>query len=1086
MEQIDSRSCSRRIVLMIVILLLVTVGRVSAANIGTVVPVVGTVADLAYDAQRGLVYLANSTENTVNIYSVGSGGLIGSGIPVGQAPSSLAMSPDGQKLYVANSGSLSVSIVDLNQQQVVGTYSLSATPNAVAMGSDGLLLILGSSGLLRLNPTNGLITPLPISVPAVPPGLPPIAVSPTPAGFLAGMVTAPSGSTIIGLSSTRLFVYDVPSGTVISSRNVTGLRAILSVAPDGSRFMAGPFLFDTQTLNILGRTGTVAATLTGGSAFSPDGGTVYATFSTQPAINPLNTNNPQNPGGAVLPGVTGANPLATTKGVLQVLRSSSLTQVQGLRLPEAINLKIIASPDGQYLFAISTSGLLVIPIGQFTSGQLPVLGLNMGPNTANVVLSVNVCSQNLASAQVQISNLGGGRLTYTAAAANSAASVILGQRTGLAPSNLVITFNPQSVTTRGTIQAAVVLVSPEAVNIEPAILVNLNYQDTNQRGTIVPINGVGADLVLDQARQRLYIANYTQDQIEVFSLPDQTFLPPVRVGNRPLSMAMTDPSTLVVANAGAEHISVVDLNQLQEVQTIPLGPVPLNATPLFPRYIAVSSNAILFTAIPLPATLGAAPATGSVWQLSLITGTAFPRLNLGPGTTNVIQGNSRLVAPANGSAIAVFENNGTLVLYDPNADAFPLTRTAAVTGFRGTTGAAPDGSYFVFDDTLFNNVLGFQGTLVPVATGPGTTAVVTFGVSIAGTNAMRVQPVSATNPATTVSTASTLQSLQMVDLASLQVRQQFLLPEAAMDVSPTSTTSTTTAATATRLWPPNVVAQEIGVNGQTQLRPHGVVADSANNAYLLSVSGLSIVPTTPVQGSGPQFNAGSVVNGASFTTPVGAGSLISIFGSNLANSGSASSIPLPTTMGGSCVTVNGAPIPLLYTSPGQINAQLPPGMAASRVTIAVHSASMGQASPGVQVQVNTTAPGVFSLNYNGATLAELFHSRDFTLVTPGNPATRDEFLILYATGLGPVSPVVPAGLAGGSSPPSVATQDISVLIGGHPYDVQFAGLAPGFVGAYQLNIYVPGDRVQGDQLPVVVTAGGASSTTTAAPVAAIH
>ena len=66
--------------------------------------------------------------------------------------------------------------------------------------------------------------------------------------------------------------------------------------------MAGPFLFDTQTLAILGRAGTVSAALTGGSAFSVDGNEVYATFSTQPAINPLNTNNPQNTGGAVIPG----------------------------------------------------------------------------------------------------------------------------------------------------------------------------------------------------------------------------------------------------------------------------------------------------------------------------------------------------------------------------------------------------------------------------------------------------------------------------------------------------------------------------------------------------------------------------------------------------------------------------------------------------------------------------------------------------------------------------------------------------------------------------------------------------------------
>src|SRR5205814_6071968 len=106
------------------------------------------------------------------------------------------------------------------------------------------------------------------------------------------------------------------------------------------------------------------------------------------------------------------------------------------------------------------------------------------------------------------------------------------------PATLNISFDPRSVTTRGTSQFALQLVSPEAVNVEPAILVNLNFRDVSDRGTIVPVNGVGVDMQMDVARQRIYIANYTQDQIEVFSLANQRFLPPIRVGNRPLSMAM--------------------------------------------------------------------------------------------------------------------------------------------------------------------------------------------------------------------------------------------------------------------------------------------------------------------------------------------------------------------------------------------------------------------------------------------------------------------------------------------------------------------------------------------------------------------
>src|SRR5438105_12658942 len=78
-----------------------------AANIGTVVPIVGQISDLAYDATRNLVYLANPSRNEVDIYSVDSKKLTGSVI-TGIQPGSLAISADGNTLYVANIGSLTV------------------------------------------------------------------------------------------------------------------------------------------------------------------------------------------------------------------------------------------------------------------------------------------------------------------------------------------------------------------------------------------------------------------------------------------------------------------------------------------------------------------------------------------------------------------------------------------------------------------------------------------------------------------------------------------------------------------------------------------------------------------------------------------------------------------------------------------------------------------------------------------------------------------------------------------------------------------------------------------------------------------
>jgi hypothetical protein len=77
--------------------------------------------------------------------------------------------------------------------------------------------------------------------------------------------------------------------------------------------------------------------------------------------------------------------------------------------------------------------------------------------------------------------------------------------------------------------------------------------------------------------------------------------------------------------------------------------------------------------------------------------------------------------------------------------------------------------------------------------------------------------------------------------------------------------------------------------------------------------------TATFEHGAPLFNAASIVNGASFQTGVAPGSIVSIFGSSLsATTAAAPSLPLPTTLGGASVTLNGTPVPLLYASPTQI------------------------------------------------------------------------------------------------------------------------------------------------------------------------
>jgi uncharacterized protein (TIGR03437 family) len=407
---------------------------------------------------------------------------------------------------------------------------------------------------------------------------------------------------------------------------------------------------------------------------------------------------------------------------------------------------------------------------------------------------------------------------------------------------------------------------------------------------------------------------------------------------------------------------------------------------------------------------------------------------------------------------------------------FTITRTAVFANntLRGTVSAAPDGSFYVVDNQVFNSVLGAQGSIGPSTIGlpvaAANTAAAAFGVATFGNAAVRVQ--AAVPPNTPV------QSLQRFNIFTLQPDVQVSLPEQVLDINLAQIGQANFA----RLWPPRPVALELGINNQTQLLRRGMAVNSSD-VYVLTLSGLSVVSLAPTAGRTPQLT--NVLNGANRVGSLSPGSVITINGNNLADSATAAA-PLPRILAGVCVTVNEVAIPLFSTSPTQIQAQLPPELATGRVTVTVRSMRLGLSSSGAAVSVTATGPGVFSVPVDGVPRAALIHSQDAALVTPDYPAERDETIVLYATGLGPVRPAVGAGMPGSSDPFSETILPVSVSIGEVPYLVTWAGLAPDTVGIYQINVYVPGGHIAGDDLPVVVTVGGTSSTTTNAPTTSVH
>jgi uncharacterized protein (TIGR03437 family) len=228
----------------------------------------------------------------------------------------------------------------------------------------------------------------------------------------------------------------------------------------------------------------------------------------------------------------------------------------------------------------------------------------------------------------------------------------------------------------------------------------------------------------------------------------------------------------------------------------------------------------------------------------------------------------------------------------------------------------------------------------------------------------------------------------------------------------------------------------------------------------------------------PAISAGGVVNAASYTGTVVAGSLASLFGTSLAAlPGSATTLPLPLLLNGVIVSVNFNPVPLIFVSPLQINFQIPWEVAgSSQGLISVNVA--GIAGSAATLQFSNAAPAVFALNQSGSGPGAVLIANSTLLAQPASvggarPAAKGEFISIFCTGLGPVSPPQADGQPAPSTPASLLAPP-SVTIGGQPATVSFAGLAPGFVGLYQVNAMVPLNAPSGDAVALVVTAGSGS------------
>jgi len=291
-----------------------------------------------------------------------------------------------------------------------------------------------------------------------------------------------------------------------------------------------------------------------------------------------------------------------------------------------------------------------------------------------------------------------------------------------------------------------------------------------------------------------------------------------------------------------------------------------------------------------------------------------------------------------------------------------------------------------------------------------------------------------------------------------------------------------------RLNLPEIPSFDYGVDDQIVLNPDGSTgADYYGYEYLFGDGGQAFVAigsqgtyslvvglhAASFSGKGVYLNPIGVINAASFqpiTASIAPGELIVLFGTGLASTtlttqgGNA----FPTILGGVSVSIDGLTCPIYYVSPTQLSVIVPYGVASNMTGLAnIQVTSNGVQSNVVQMYLTDAAPGAFSQGANGIGFAAAVHAATGAEITTANPAQPGEYISLFLTGLGPVLPTVSDGLIGPSNPLSIADVYSSGAFGVFFNDygpdgstenlgtIEFAGLAPGLAGLYQVNVQVP-------------------------------
>ncbi len=978
-----------------------------------------------------------------------SAATFGNVVSIGGQAADIALDEPRGRLYIANFTANRIDVMSLNTQTIQTSFNVAPQPGSLSLSPDGNYLVVVHFGnfaapsaptnaltVISLNNNNAIQT---------------FALGDPPLGVAFGL----DGLALI-VTTTNFLLFDPTNGqiTVLDSiANVTAntlpvapanfppniVSASLNVSADGFHVygLTNTIFFHYGVLNhsleVLTYTSTptlgplAVSVANDGSFFTAGWGLVLnnGIWAAQ-FPSPVGTYN------------VGSTAIDSSAGLIYAQvpqsasssssNSTSSTAPQGSVAPPILqivasdnlsvqqNLQIPENLAGKSV--LSSKRDMLYSVSESGVTVFPVGYLNslnrLQTSAPDVVFRGNLCNSSVNTQKIKILDPGGNQTDFVLTP--SISGITLSQYSGTTPATITVTVDPTAFQNlSGTVTASIAIQSSLAINVPNPVRLLINNQGPDQRGTFIDVPGNLVDVLADPVRNRFYLLRQDQDEVYVYDSTGQTKIAVLRTGNTPTSMAITmDRNYLLVGHDNSQLISVFNLNTLQA--SVPIA-MPFGH---YPRSVAVSSNGIL-------AASRVSGPTHTIDVINFLNRTAVTPTTLGI-FENSVNIDTSLSSSPGGRYIFGASADGTTMLYDASVGSF----IAARKDFQALSGAhtASDYGQFIADVNVLNSSL--------------------------------------------VQTATLDSSIGSSSGAAYSGQTGFRTTAPALAGAP-GVIEHVANATGTTLRPTNMVEAPLLHSGNSVFTRTLAPLSDQSALVSLTTSGFTLLPWAYDAAVAPPALK-KVVNAADFTQGIAPGGLISIMGSHLSPVNVATSeIPLPTILGETCLMLNGAPIPMLYVSGSQINAQLPFEVSGDATMVLY---TPGGVSPSVNLSIASNAPSVFRSGTAGPQtgIPTVMRNANNQLVTLSNPIHSKDKITIYATGLGTVDPPVADGTAGKQNPLAVATTQPGVTLGGTALTVDFAGLSPGSVGVYAIVAVVPSKIPTGMSVPLVINQGGSTTT----------